>query len=101
MSELRRVTDKTPILDAAEAQGGKIGLIAKIGRFFRGLAGKRHRAKVQAEIDKRWHDELRARQHIADHQKMWDARCASDDHACHVEANIAASRLRVGEGEEP
>lgn len=59
MSELREVPPKTPALDAAEAFGGKVGLIAAIVRPFKGLFDRIRRRRAQKKIDKRWHDELR------------------------------------------
>ncbi len=56
MTELREVPPKTPILDRAEAQGGKIGLVATIVRPFKALFERIRRRRTQKKIDKRWHD---------------------------------------------
>ena len=56
MTELREVPPKTPILDRAEAQGGKIGLVATIVRPFKALFERIRRRRVQKKIDARWHD---------------------------------------------
>ena len=56
MNELREVPPKTPILDAAEAQGGRVGLVAAIVRPFKALFERIRRRRVQKKIDARWHD---------------------------------------------
>ena len=56
MSELREIPPKTPILDAAEAQGGRVGLVATIVRPFKALFDRIRRRRTQKKIDKRWHD---------------------------------------------
>ena len=59
MSELREVPPKTPILDAAEAQGGRVGLVAAIVRPLKRVFDRIRQRRAQRKIDKRWHDDLR------------------------------------------
>lgn len=59
MSELRQVPRPTPILDAAEAAGGRLGLVARIARVLRPIGERIRQRRAQRRIDKRWHDELR------------------------------------------
>ena len=56
MGELREVPPKTPILDAAEAQGGRVGLVAAIVRPFKALFERIRRKRAQRYIDRTWHD---------------------------------------------
>ena len=56
MSELREVPPKTPALDAAEAYGGKVGLVATIVRPFKALFERIRRRHAQRYIDRTWHD---------------------------------------------
>lgn len=56
---LERVPDKTPILDAAEASGGRVGLIARILRPLKAWQERRARRKAQEYIDRTYHDRLR------------------------------------------
>lgn len=56
---IEQVPPKTPILDAAEARGGRIGLLATIARPFRAIAARLHRRRVQKHIDETYHDKLR------------------------------------------
>ncbi len=59
MSELREVPPKTPILDAAEASGGRVGLIARILRPFKAIGERIRRRRQQRHIDRTYHDALR------------------------------------------
>lgn len=59
---LERVPPKTPVLDAAESAGGRVGVIATLLRPFREWAAARKRARDQAYIDRTHHDALRVGQ---------------------------------------
>ena len=59
MSELREVPQDTPILDAGDAMGGKVGLIAAIVRPLKRVFDRIRQRRTQRRIDKRWHDDLR------------------------------------------
>lgn len=56
---LEQVPPKDPLIDAAEARGGRIGFIATIARPFKRLAERWHRRRVQKHIDEVHHDRLR------------------------------------------
>lgn len=56
---IEEVPPKTPILDAAQARGGRIGFVAFILRPFKAIAERIHRRRVQKQVDERWHDALR------------------------------------------
>ena len=56
MSELREIPPKTPILDRAEAQGGRVGPVSAIVRPSKPLFDRIRRRRTQKKIDARWHD---------------------------------------------
>lgn len=57
--ELREVQQPAPVIEEIEARGERGRVVGGILRVLRYLFRRRHEAKVQAEVNRRWHDKLR------------------------------------------